>query len=168
MERWHATLNARAGWPQTGPKSSAVRSGTPCKSTSLKKKPLLHLRRALCHLAWHAGACVAEIRLQEQNDYWLPRMLAGDDWWCQGYSEPGAGSDLASLKTTAVKNEAGTHYIVNGQKTWTTLGQHANMIFLPCAHGQGREAARGHFIPADRHGHAGHRSAPDHPAGWHT
>ncbi len=66
---------------------------------------------------------------QEQNDYWLPRILCGEDWWCQGYSEPGAGSDLASLKTTAVKNDAGTHYIVNGQKTWTTLGQHANMIF---------------------------------------
>ena len=55
--------------------------------------------------------------------------MSGEDWWCQGYSEPGAGSDLASLKTTAVKNEAGTHYVVNGQKTWTTLGQHANMIF---------------------------------------
>jgi alkylation response protein AidB-like acyl-CoA dehydrogenase len=51
----------------------------------------------------------------------------GDDWWCQGYSEPGAGSDLASLKTRAVRE--GDHYIVNGQKTWTTLGQHANWIF---------------------------------------
>ncbi|MFT6677196.1 MAG: alkylation response protein AidB-like acyl-CoA dehydrogenase [Sulfitobacter sp.] len=62
-----------------------------------------------------------------QQDHWLPRILSGADWWCQGYSEPGAGSDLASLKTTAVKD--GDHYIVNGQKTWTTLGQHANMIF---------------------------------------
>ncbi|HBR38506.1 MAG TPA: pimeloyl-CoA dehydrogenase large subunit, partial [Sulfitobacter pontiacus] len=62
-------------------------------------------------------------------DYWLPRILSGEDWWCQGYSEPGAGSDLASLKTEAVLNDEGTHYIVNGQKTWTTLGQHANMIF---------------------------------------
>src|SRR3990167_1094226 len=62
-----------------------------------------------------------------QKSYWLPRILKGQDWWCQGYSEPGAGSDLASVKTTAVRQ--GDHYIVNGQKTWTTQGQHANMIF---------------------------------------
>ncbi|HBP68024.1 MAG TPA: pimeloyl-CoA dehydrogenase large subunit, partial [Alcanivorax sp.] len=56
---------------------------------------------------------------QEQKDYYLPRILRSDDWWCQGYSEPGAGSDLAGLKTRAVRD--GDHYIVNGQKTWTTL-----------------------------------------------
>ena len=64
---------------------------------------------------------------QEQCKFWLPRILDGSDWWCQGYSEPGAGSDLASLNTSAVCD--GTHYVVNGQKTWTTLAQHANMIF---------------------------------------
>jgi alkylation response protein AidB-like acyl-CoA dehydrogenase len=66
-----------------------------------------------------------------QQQHFLPRILSFDDWWCQGYSEPGAGSDLASVKTSAVRRSdtKGEHYVVNGQKTWTTLGQHANMIF---------------------------------------
>ncbi len=68
---------------------------------------------------------------QEQKEYFLPRILSCEDWWCQGYSEPGSGSDLASLKTSAVRgvDNEGDHYIVNGQKTWTTLAQHADMIF---------------------------------------
>lgn len=64
---------------------------------------------------------------QEQKDVYLPRILKSDDWWCQGYSEPGSGSDLASLKTKADRD--GDDYIVNGQKTWTSHAQHANMIF---------------------------------------
>ena len=66
-----------------------------------------------------------------QKEFFLPRILSCEHWWCQGYSEPGAGSDLASLKTTAqrVTTADGDHYIVNGQKTWTTLAQHADMIF---------------------------------------
>jgi alkylation response protein AidB-like acyl-CoA dehydrogenase len=62
-----------------------------------------------------------------QQEYFLPRILSGEDWWCQGYSEPGAGSDLASLRTSAVRSA--DHYIVNGQKTWNTLGQYADWIF---------------------------------------
>jgi alkylation response protein AidB-like acyl-CoA dehydrogenase len=66
-----------------------------------------------------------------QKAYYLPRILSCEDWWCQGYSEPGAGSDLASLKTTAVRgmDDEGGHYVVNGQKTWTTLAQYADMMF---------------------------------------
>ncbi|WP_321801217.1 acyl-CoA dehydrogenase family protein [Caballeronia sp. J97] len=63
----------------------------------------------------------------EQKSRYLPRILDGTDWWCQGYSEPGSGSDLASLRTHAERR--GDRYIVNGQKTWTTLGQHADMMF---------------------------------------
>ena len=62
-----------------------------------------------------------------QQQYFLPRIIAGEDWWCQGYSEPGSGSDLASLRASAVR--AGDHYIVNGQKTWNTLGHYADWIF---------------------------------------
>ena len=66
-----------------------------------------------------------------QQQRYLPKILSAEEWWCQGYSEPGAGSDLASVKTRAelVRSGEGDHYLVNGQKTWTTLGQHADWIF---------------------------------------
>ncbi|MDR5861224.1 pimeloyl-CoA dehydrogenase large subunit [Halomonas eurihalina] len=64
---------------------------------------------------------------EEQKQRFLPDILASKVWWCQGYSEPNAGSDLAGLKTRAVRD--GDHYIVNGTKTWTTLGHYADWIF---------------------------------------
>ena len=67
---------------------------------------------------------------EEQKARHLPGIRSGEVWWCQGYSEPGAGSDLASLKTTAVRD--GDHYVLNGQKTWTTLAQHADWGFFLC------------------------------------
>ena len=63
----------------------------------------------------------------EQKEYFLPRILKSEDWWCQGYSEPGSGSDLASLKTKAERD--GDDYIINGAKIWTTYAQHADWIF---------------------------------------
>jgi alkylation response protein AidB-like acyl-CoA dehydrogenase len=62
-----------------------------------------------------------------QKIKFLPRILSSEDWWCQGYSEPGSGSDLASVRTKAVRDD--DHYIVDGHKTWTTLAQHADWIF---------------------------------------
>ena len=64
---------------------------------------------------------------EEQKKKFLPDILEFNTWWCQGYSEPGSGSDLASLKTKAVRD--GDHYIVSGSKTWTTLAQNADWIF---------------------------------------
>jgi len=68
---------------------------------------------------------------QWQKERFLPKILAMNEWWCQGYSEPGSGSDLASLSMTAVRgrDDKGEHYRVNGQKTWTTLGHYADWIF---------------------------------------
>ncbi len=73
------------------------------------------------------GPVIYTFGSEEQKKRFLPRIVNLDDWWCQGFSEPGAGSDLASLKTKAVRD--GDHYIVNGQKTWTTLAQYADWIF---------------------------------------
>jgi pimeloyl-CoA dehydrogenase large subunit len=73
------------------------------------------------------GPVIIAFGNEAQKKRYLPRIRNIDDWWCQGFSEPGSGSDLASLKTKAER--VGDHYVVNGQKTWTTLAQHADMIF---------------------------------------
>ncbi len=128
MEGWHATLNARGWlanhWPEEwgGPGWSAVE-----KFIFENECALAHAPRIVPFGVSMLGPVLMKYASQAQKAHWLPRILDGSDWWCQGYSEPGSGSDLASVKTTAVRE--GDHYIVNGQKTWTTLGQYANMIF---------------------------------------
>ncbi len=82
-------------------------------------------------LAFNAGMVgpvIAQFGSQELKERFLPATANLDIWWCQGFSEPEAGSDLASLRTTAVRD--GDHYVINGQKTWTTLGQYADWIFV--------------------------------------
>ncbi|MEO0632936.1 MAG: acyl-CoA dehydrogenase family protein [Pseudomonadota bacterium] len=128
MDLWHAKLNARGWLAQNWPKAfggaewNAVQRHIFDEESNAANAPRI-VPFGLSML----GPVLQKFGIKEQQDYWLPRILDGSDWWCQGYSEPGAGSDLASLKTKAVRD--GDHYIVNGQKTWTTLGQHANMIF---------------------------------------
>lgn len=128
MEEWHDTLNQK-GWLAVNWPVEYGGTGW----TAVQK----HIFDEEC---WAAGAprtvpfglnmlapVLMKFGSEEQKAHYLPRILDGTDWWCQGYSEPGAGSDLASLRTSAVRE--GDHYIVNGQKTWTTLGQHADWIF---------------------------------------
>ena len=74
------------------------------------------------------GPIIAEFGSQEQKERFLPATANLDIWWSQGFSEPEAGSDLASLKTTARRD--GDHYVLNGQKTWTTLGQYGDWMFV--------------------------------------
>ena len=76
------------------------------------------------------GPVIAQFGSEAQKQQFLPATANLDIWWCQGFSEPGAGSDLASLRTSAVRD--GDHYVVNGQKTWTTLAQYADWIFCLC------------------------------------
>jgi len=83
--------------------------------------PLIPFGLAMC------GPVLLRFGTEAQKKRFLPRIYDGDDFWCQGYSEPGSGSDLASLKTKAVRE--GDHYVVNGQKIWTTLGHFADWIF---------------------------------------
>ncbi len=125
---WHRILHERGwiapNWPRAfgGCEWSAVRQ---------------HIFEEECALAGAPGILPFGIRMvgpvimkfgsAAQQQRFLPRILSGEDWWCQGYSEPGAGSDLASLRTRAERR--GEHYLVNGQKTWTTLAQHADWIF---------------------------------------
>lgn len=128
QEQWHALLNAQGwlapNWPAKygGAEWNAVQRHIFEEECAFANAPRV-VPFGLSMLA----PVLQKFGSKEQNDHYLPRILSGEDWWCQGYSEPGAGSDLASLTTRAVRD--GDHYVVNGQKTWTTLGQHANMIF---------------------------------------
>ena len=93
---------------------------------------------------------IMKFRNDAQKSYYLPRILSSEDWWCQGYSEPNAGSDLASLQTRAVRD--GDHYVVNGAKTWTTHAQYADLIFcLVRTDGSGKKQEGISFLLMDMH-----------------
>ena len=106
------------------------------------------------------GPVIIAFGSEAQKKRFLPRIANLDDWWCQGFSEPGSGSDLASLKTSAKRSNG--HYVINGQKTWTTTAQYA----LPRAHRPRRQEAGGDFLHPDRHEDAGHHRAADRDHRW--
>lgn len=128
LEAWNAILNARgwlaANWPAQygGAEWDAVQ-----RQIFEEEACLAHAPRLVPFGLSMLAPVLLAFGSETQRERFLPRILSGEDWWCQGYSEPGAGSDLAAVQTRAVRD--GDHYVVNGQKTWTTLGQHANWIF---------------------------------------
>jgi alkylation response protein AidB-like acyl-CoA dehydrogenase len=91
---------------------------------------LAHVPEPLAFNTSMIGPVLAQFGNEEQKDRFLAKTANLDIWWCQGFSEPDAGSDLASLRTVAVQD--GDEWIVNGQKTWTTMGQNADWIFCLC------------------------------------
>ncbi len=129
---WHAILNTQGWLANHWPVQYGGTGWTPVQKFIFENEcAIAGAPRVVPFGLSMLGPVLIKYGSEEQKRYWLPRILDGSDWWCQGYSEPGAGSDLAALKTTAVRgvDASGAHYIVNGQKTWTTLGQYANMIF---------------------------------------
>ena len=128
MQGWQAILAAQGwgapGWPTQfgGTGWSPVRQFIFEEECAMAGAP-----RLLPFGLKMVGPVIMAFGSPEQQARFLPRILTGEDWWCQGYSEPGSGSDLASLRTRAERR--GESYVVNGQKTWTTMAQHADWIF---------------------------------------
>ena len=147
---WHKILGKHNGWSAPGwPKQYGGAEFSPTQKYIFEQE----CARAECQYIMPfgvnmVGPVIYTFGNDEQKAKHLPGILSGDVFWCQGYSEPGSGSDLASLKTSAVKE--GDHYIVNGQKTWTTLGQHANKIFcLVRTSGEGKPQEGISFVLVD-------------------
>ena len=128
QREWHRILHGRGwsapSWPKAhgGPGWSALQRWLFARESAAADAP-----KVLSMGVKMVGPVVMRYGTPEQQRHYLPRILSGEDFWCQGYSEPGAGSDLASLKTRAV--EDGEDFIVTGTKIWTTLAHHANRMF---------------------------------------
>jgi len=132
MQRWARILGSKGwlgwGWPKEfgGPGWSAVQRHLFEEECALAGAP-----RVVPFGPVMVAPVIMAFGSKEQQARFLPGIASGEVWWSQGYSEPGSGSDLASLKTRAerVRTSSGDKYIVNGQKTWTTLGQYGEWIF---------------------------------------
>jgi len=140
--RWHRILSARGwsapAWPTEhgGPGWSVLQRHVfdeECAIAGAPEVPPFGVRMI--------GPVLMKFGTAAQCARYLPRILTGEDWWCQGFSEPGAGSDLAALKTRAVLD--GDAFIVDGQKTWTTYAQYADMMFCLVRTDASAKAQRG-------------------------
>ena len=125
---------AAPGWPREwgGREATVSQRVIVQEEMALAKAPIIVNAIA----TWNIGPTILEFGMAEQKQRWLPSMLSAIEIWCQGFSEPGAGSDLASLKTRAVRD--GDDYFVNGQKVWISYGHRADRCFLLCRTGDGR------------------------------
>ena len=127
--RWHKLLHARGwvapGWPREhgGPGLDATERFILSEELELAGAPGL----SPFGLSM-VGPLLIQFGSEAQKQRYLPKILAGEELWCQGYSEPGAGSDLAALRTSARVDQNGD-FVVSGQKTWTTYAQYADWIF---------------------------------------
>ena len=127
--RWQRILNAKGwaalSWPKEwgGPGWTAIQ-----RMIFLEENLMAPAPELLSFNITMIGPVLIQFGTEEQKQRFLPRAANLDDWWCQGFSEPGAGSDLASLKTAAKLD--GDQYVVNGQKIWTSTAHHADWCFL--------------------------------------
>ncbi|ASG22237.1 acyl-CoA dehydrogenase family protein [Nitrospirillum viridazoti] len=126
--RWQRILNARGWAVPAWPVEWGGQPWTPTQRYIFQEEmALAHAPEGSPFNVNMIGPVIAKFGTEEQKRRFLPRIANIDDWWCQGFSEPGAGSDLAALKTSAVRD--GDDYVLNGQKIWTTQAQHADWMF---------------------------------------
>src|SRR5450755_1652155 len=128
LQCWHGILAAQGWVAPSWPKEWGGKGWDPVQRYIFEEEGgyagaphLLPFGLSMC------GPVLLKFGTDAQKSRFLPRIYDGSDFWCQGYSEPGSGSDLASLKTRATRE--GDHYVVNGQKTWTTLAHYGDWIF---------------------------------------
>lgn len=128
MIRWHKIL-AQKGWVAANwPVEHGGTGWTPMQQYIFESEAMTAGAPRLRPFGLKMiGPVLIRFGTEAQKQRFLPRILSAEDYWCQGFSEPGAGSDLAALKTRAVRD--GDDYVVNGQKTWTTTAQHADWMF---------------------------------------
>jgi alkylation response protein AidB-like acyl-CoA dehydrogenase len=126
--RWQRILNARGWATPNWPVEHGGQPWTPAQRYIFQEEmALAHAPEGSPFNVNMIGPIIAKFGTPQQKARFLARIANIDDWWCQGFSEPGAGSDLAALKTRAERD--GDHYAVNGQKIWTTQAQHADWMF---------------------------------------
>ena len=128
ISRWQKVLHAKGWGAPTWPREWGGPGWDPVRQHLFDEECMVAgAPRQLPFGLRMVGPVLMKFGTPAQRQRFLPRIPSAEDWWCQGYSEPGAGSDLAGLATRAVRR--GDRYVVSGQKTWTTLAQHADWMF---------------------------------------